>query len=449
MPAPQTNRRTFLKAAAAASAPSFVPASVLAQSPADKLNHACIGADGMGWSDLNSLASHERLQVVAICDVDVARMEKAAERFPQARRYQDWRELLDREADRIDSVNVSVPDHMHAPISMSAILRGKHVYCQKPLTHEVAEARALRLAAERAGVTTQMGNQIQSHSYYLTAVELIRQGSIGKVKEIHAWTGTTFPQRGRPDGQDPVPVSLDWDKWLGVAPVRPFKSGVYHPFNWRGWQDFGGGPIGDFGCHILDSPFKAVGLTAPTSVRAEVPDDWANNDNWRRENWPDWEIVHYEFPGTELTAGPSIAVTWYDGGKQPPRELFAFAQADRQPPGSGALFLGEEGQLLLPHVGEPELLANSKQAEAPRPSVEGFSHYHAFVDACLGKGQTGSSFSYAGPLAEATLLGTVAVRFAGETLQWDAAQLMVTNHSEANRYVTRPYRRGWQVPGLG
>jgi predicted dehydrogenase len=431
------------------SAPLFVPASVLSRSPNGKLNHACIGVDGMGWGDLTELASHDRLQVVAICDVDVSRMEKAAQRFPQARRYQDWRELLEAEADRIDSVNVTVPDHMHASISMSAIQRGKHVYCQKPLTHDVAEARAMRLAAEREGVTTQMGNQIQSHGFYRTAVAMIEQGAIGKIKEVHAWTSAQFPQRGRPAEQDPLPLALDWDKWLGVAPVRPFKSGVYHPFNWRGWQDFGGGAIGDFGCHILDSPFKAIGLTAPTSVRAEVPREWAENDAWNRENWPDWEIIHYQFPGTKMTAGSMLDVTWYDGGKQPAVELFGFVQPDRRPPGSGALIVGEDGKLLLPHIGEPELLPGSKHADAPRPKVDGFSHYHAFVNACLGRGQTGSSFRYAGPLAEATLLGTVAVRMPGQDLHWDAAQLKVTNLPEANRFISRTYRRGWHVPELG
>jgi predicted dehydrogenase len=449
MPTARPNRRSFLKAAAAASAPMFIPGSVLASSPNGKLNHACIGVDGMGWGDLNSLASHDRLQVVAICDVDVSRMEKATARFPQARRYQDWRELLEGEADRIDSINVSVPDHMHAAISMSAIERGKHVYCQKPLTHEVAEARALRLAADQAGVVTQMGNQIQSHTFYRTAVEMIRQGAIGKVREIHAWAGARFPQRGRPAGQDPVPPLLDWDKWLGTAPTRPFKANVYHPFNWRGWQDFGGGAIGDFGCHILDSPFKALGLTAPQSVRAEVPTEWAQNDNWRRENWPDWEIIHYQFPGTELTAASTIDVIWYDGGKQPPRERFGLAQTDRQIPGSGALFLGEDGSLLLPHVGKPELLSSGKGAAAPLHEVAGFDHYHAFVDACQGKGKTESSFAYAGPLAEATLLGTVAVRRPGETLQWNAQAMQVTNSSDANALVSRRYRDGWQVPRLG
>lgn len=439
-------RRQFLKTAAVASAtPYLLSSRVWADAPSDRLNHACIGADGMGWSDLTSLASHPRIEIVAVCDVDLARMEKAREKFPQARFYQDWRELLATEGDRIDSVNVSVPDHMHAPISMAAMKRGKHVYCQKPLTHEVAEARAMRVTAEQAKVVTQMGNQIQSESVYRTAVKWVRDGWIGKVKELHAWTGAQFPQRGRPAGADPIPETLNWDFWLGVAPERPYKAGIYHSFNWRGWQDFGGGAIGDFGCHILDSPFKAMDLTAPTSIRAEVPPEWMSDANWSRENWPDWEIIHYEFPATPFTAG-TLPVTWYDGGKQPSPALFGetFVKSGQAVPGSGALFIGEAGRLLLPHVGEPVLLESRRAGETP-PRVESIHHYHAFIDACLGTGETGSNFRYAGPLAETTLLGTIAVRLPGQTLHWNAETLEFAGSADAQRMVSRSYRPGWQA----
>ncbi|MCA9169505.1 MAG: Gfo/Idh/MocA family oxidoreductase [Planctomycetales bacterium] len=429
------HRRSFLRAASALSVPYFVPQSVFANAPSDRLTHACFGADGMGWSDLQSLASHPRIEIVAICDVDTDRMGKAGEKLPQARRYQDWRELLASEGDKIDSVNVSVPDHSHAPITLAALERKKHVYCQKPLTHNVAEARAVAQAAATQGVTTQMGNQIQSHGYYRTATEIVRSGLIGKVQAIHAWTGAKYTQQPRPAGADPVPMSLNWDLWLGVAPKRPFKTGLYHPFNWRCWQDFGGGALGDFGCHILDTPFKAVGLTTPLTIRAEVPETWHSDQSRREEVWPDWEIVHYEFPGTELTAGKTIPVTWYDSGKQPDRELFGFASADDKVPGSGALFIGEDGKLLLPHVGAPSLLPGSKNLATPLPQVEGFNHYHAYIDACLGQGSTGSSFDFAGPLAEATLLGTIAVRCPNVTLEWNPQKLQFTNSAEANQFV--------------
>jgi hypothetical protein len=376
-------------------------------------------------------------------------MQRAQERFPDARCYQDWRELLQKEGDRVDSLNVSIPDHMHAPVSVAAMRLGKHVYCEKPLTHTVSEARAMRETAAKYGVVTQMGNQIQSAIEYRMAVQMLQDGVIGKIREIHAWSSARFPYRGRPEGSDPIPDSFAWDLWLGVAPARPFKQGVYHPFNWRGWQDFGGGGLGDFGCHILDTPFKALELTAPLTIHATVPGTWVENEDAFRENWPDGALVEYEFPGTRFTAGDRIRVTWHDAEQRPPRELFDFQDESREIPGGGSLFLGEGGQLLLPHVAGPQLLPYSRNRGINRPDVEGFSHYHAFVDACLGKGETGSSFSYAGPLAEATLLGTVAVRHPGRELTWDAAAVRITNLEEANALIQKPYREGWNLEGLG
>ena len=441
-------RREFLGASAAVAAPWIVPASVFANPPSDRLTHACIGCDGMGWSDLQSLVSHERIEIVAICDVDVARQAKAAERLPQARRYQDWRELLSAEGDRIDSINVAVPDHMHAPISMSAIRQGKHVYCQKPLAHEVSEARALRLAADEMNVTTQMGNQIQSASVYRTAVKALRQGFIGRVKDVHVWIGAKYSRPGRPAGSDPIPDSLDWDLWLGVASERPYKANVYHPFEWRCWQDFGVGAMGDFGCHILDTPYKALQLTAPESIQAEVPDEWASNEASRQESWPAAETIHFVFPATPFTDG-KLQVTWYDGERRPPIELFGFADGDRMLPGGGALFIGEHGKLLLPHVGPPEFLPGSQRTTAELPKVEGFSHYHAYVDACLGEGLTDSSFAEAGPLTEATLLGAIANRLPGEVLEWDADAMRIVNSAAADQLVRPKYRQGWTIPNLG
>ncbi len=434
------SRRRFLKtAAAAAGAPLVVPNLLSAASPNGKLNHAAVGVDGQGWGDLSNIASHPDVNVAAICDVDTARMAKAIEKFPQARRYQDWREMLDKEGDKIDSVQVSIPDHMHAPVAIAAMERGKHVYCEKPLSHEVAEARAMRLAAEKAGVVTQMGNQIQSAIEYRSAVIMIQEGAIGKIKELHAWSGARFPGRGRPEGADAVPQSLAWDKWLGVAPTRPFKQGVYHPFHWRGWQDFGTGPIGDFGCHILDTPFKALELTAPTTIKAAVPDDWAANVKWNTENWPDWEVFEYAFPGTKWTTG-DIVVTWHDGGKQPPRGIAGFEKDGHNLPGGGSLFIGEAGNLVLPHVGAPQLLPESKNRSTERPKLQGRSHYHSFVDACLGRGKTTSHFGFAGPLAEAVLLGNVANRRHGKELKWDSAALKITNDEAADKLVRRSYR---------
>ena len=437
-------RRTFVKQAAAGIAgPMILPRLNLAQPANGKLQHACVGVGGMGGSDLNSILATEKVEIVALCDIDENNLNAVAERFPEARKYRDWRELLEQDEPRIDSVNVSTPDHMHAPIAMTALRKGKHVYCQKPLTHEVYEARQLTLAARKAGVVTQMGIQIHSHIAYRMGVQMIKEGAIGKVKTWHSWSSATgsTPGLARPEGEDPVPPTLDWDGWIGVAPSRPYKVDVYHPFKWRSWQDFGGGAMGDFGCHILDPPFTALGIGAPLTVRAEGPEIDA-------EIWPPWEIVHYEFPGTPLTAGKTIEATWYDGGKKPPREL-ALMPEDRDLPDSGSLFIGEEGVMVLPHWSGPEFFPQEKFKGHPRPKLGSADHYGRWVDACLGEGEATANFDYSGPLTEAVQLGNIATRFKGVTLEWDADTLTVTNLPEANARVRRPYREGWQVTGLG
>ncbi|MEZ5303455.1 MAG: Gfo/Idh/MocA family oxidoreductase [Verrucomicrobiales bacterium] len=446
-------RRSFAKSAgagAAALAFPFVGRWSRAASPNGKLRHACIGCDGQGWADMNDLASHPNIEIVALCDVDTARQARAAAKFPEARRYQDYREMLEKEAGNIDSVNIAVPDHMHAPIAMAAIALGKHVYCQKPLTHTVGEARDLRLAAEKAGIVTQMGNQIQSTADYQIGAELIRTGAVGKVTEIHAWSNARFPQRGRKAGSDPVPESLDWDKWLGVAPERPYlapnedggMSRFYHPFHWRGWIDFGGGPMGDFGCHILDTPFKGTGLKFPTSVRnVELPQEWLDHADWQKENWPDWQVVEFEFPGTEVTA-ETVKVVWYDGGKQPPREVFQYESDDRRPPGGGSLIVGESGRLLVTHFGvRPQLIPYEANRGLKMPDLQSFSHYHAFIDACLGKGKTGSNFGFAGPMTETVQLGNLASRFPGKKLAWDADKFTFPGEPDADKLLRKEYRK--------
>lgn len=439
----QTSRRRFLKRSSlVATAPVVIPNLLSSASPNSKLSHAVVGCDGQGWGDLSNISSHPNVNVTAICDVDTARMSKAAAKFPNARKYQDWRELLTNEGDKIDSLQVAIPDHMHASVAIAAMERGKHVYCEKPLAHEISEARAMGQAAKEAGVVTQMGNQIQSSIEYRSAVMLIQSGVIGKIKEVHAWSGASFPRQGRPSGADPIPKTLDWDKWLGVAAERPYKNGIYHPFNWRGWQDFGTGPIGDFMCHIMDSPFKALELTAPGSVIATgVPDDWAQNEKWNTENWPAWATYDYDFPGTKWTTGDRIAVRWYDGGKKPPRKLAGFEKDERQLPGGGSLFIGETGNLLLPHVGGPQLVPYSKNKGLTRPKLKGRSHYHSFVNACLGKDKTTSNFGFAVPLTETTLLGNIANRFHGQKLIWNHKEMKITNHSGAHALVHREPRK--------
>lgn len=440
MPKPLTSRRHFLKTASGA--PLIFSNLRAAPSANGKLSLAAVGVDGKGWSDLTSLASHSSVNVTAICDVDTARMAKAIAKFPNARAYQDWREMLETEGDKIDSVQVATPDNMHAPISIAAMERGKHVYCEKPLAHEVAETRAMVEVAAKARVATQMGNQIQSTIEYRSAVALIQQGVIGKIKEVHAWCGASFPGKGRPAGADPIPKTLDWDKWLGVAPERPYKKGIYHPFQWRAWQDFGTGPLGDFMCHIMDSPFKALELTAPTSVKTtSVPDDWASSEAANKENWPAWATYEYLYPGTKWTVGNTIKAFWYDGGKKPARELAGFSDEKQRLPSGGSLFIGEGGNLLLPHVGGPQLLSHSKNNNLRLPKLESRNHYLSFIDACLGRGATTSHFAFAGPLTEATLLGNIANRHHGKELKWDTTALEISNNADANKLVKRDWRK--------
>ncbi len=438
----RSTRRQFMKTGAAAlAAPLILPRLSLAQSANGKLNHAAIGVGGMGWSDINSIASHTGVRIAAICDVDENSLNRAAEKFPQAKKYRDWRELLAKEAGAIDSVNVTTPDHMHAPIAMTAIAAGKHVYCQKPLTHAVNEARQLTLAARQKNVVTQMGIQIHADVTYRMAVILIQQGAIGKVREWHSWQGgTPWPRGGRPEGSDPVPSTLLWDQWLGVAPVRPYKADVYHPAKWRGWQDFGTGVLGDFACHIFDPVFTAITPGAVLSVAAETAE-------LNSETWPAWNVVRFEMKGSKYTEGATINATWYDG-KQPPAELAQMPEGYNLPR-SGSLIIGTEGVMVLPHWAGPQLYPLEKFKGYPRPKDLGHvDHYHQWVDACMGKGQTHAGFDYAGPLTEAVLLATIAVRTQGAKLQWDANAVRFTNSGEANRLIRRRYRSGWQVAGL-
>jgi predicted dehydrogenase len=441
MHTPIPSRRRFLRGVGGAAALTAAGWSrVLGAN--EQLRLASVGVGGKGWSDLTGVAASPKVTVAALCDIDdtAQHMGRAAEKFPAAARFTDWRHLLDRHK-KFDAVTVSTPDHMHALISLAAMTLGKHVHCQKPLTHTVYEARQMRLAAKKAGVVTQMGNQIQSHEFYRTAVKLVCDGVIGKVREVHSWQAGTMrwlTVDDRPPGEDPVPKTLHgWDNWLGTAPSRPFKEKVYHPWNWRAWQDFSNGQLGDFGCHILDPVFTALNLTAPLTVRGE-------SSPLNREVWYKWSVVNYVFPGTPLTPGKTLNLTWYDGeGKLPSREKLGVAENVKLP-GSGSLLIGEKGSLLVPHVAAPRLLPEERFRDFAIEKVPAVDHYVSWADACRGVGKTTSHFDYAGPLTEAVLLGTVAIRVPGETLTWDAAALKVTNSKTADALLRKTYRKGWE-----
>jgi len=348
--------------------------------------------------------------------------------------------LLDKEKD-LHSVNVSTPDHMHAPIAMRAIQRGLHVYTQKPLTQTIFEARQLTTAAREKKIVSQMGIQIHSHEIHRQVVATIQAGAIGKVKEVHSWSGKKWGDRDpMPKRKDEIPASLNWDFWLGVAADRPFiGNGYYHPGNWRKRLDFGTGTFGDMGCHILDPVYGALALTAPKSVRSEggAP----NADNWGLDSQ-----VTYVFPRTKYTTD-TLTLTWYDGDKRPPDEIKSLlgkhAMIDQ-----GSIYIGSEGVLYSPYIAAPVLLPAEKFAEYKLPKPSGQDHYGQFVEACRGNGQTSAPFAYSGPLSEMVLLGTLATRFPKTTLEWDAAAVKVTNVEEANRFVRKRYRKGWEVEGL-
>lgn len=446
------DRRRFLaQAGVLGLGASVLPSGVSLGAGEKKVRHACIGLGGMGRADFMQMLEHPAVDIVAICDIDVSRSLKARELVPNATFYQDWRELLAKED--IDSVNVTVPDHMHASITMTALEKGRHVYCQKPLTHDIYEARKIGAKAAESGLVTQMGTQITSTVNERQAVSMIQSGAIGKVKEAFMWSNKPpmkyRPVGPRPEGSDPVPESLNWDSWLGTAPVRPYKTGVYHSTWWRGWQDFGCGWLGDMGCHIMDMPFRSLGLSMPESVRADVEPEWAAHPQRRVETFPRWQIVEYTYPGTKYTAGDSIKLTWLDGDKYPDDKLRKHIN-DKPWPTQGSFLIGEKGAMLLPYTGAPELFLNDGSAKVDIPKMPEQHHYHQFIDAVLGKddGHTHSPFSYAAKSTEMVLMGTIALRFPGQKLNWDAGKMSFPEVPAANKFVKREYRKGWEIEGL-
>jgi predicted dehydrogenase len=435
-------RRSFLKAlSTAALASPFVTHSLLARPPHNVLGHASFGAAGMAWEDINHLTRSSHVELVAVAEVDLNRTAQLRKRFPHTRVYQDWRQLLDKEARRLDSVNVSTPDHMHAPIAMSAMQLGKAVYGEKPLTHDLYETRRLTEYARQRRLVTQMGIQIHSAGPYKLAIALVQGAAIGKVKEVHSWVARGWGDLSPlPDVSDPVPPGFAWDLWLGVCAKRPFIGNeYYHPANWRKRVDFGTGTLGDMACHILDPVVGSLELGAPISVRSEgpPPNEW---------NWPLDTRIEYTFPGTSFTAERTVNVTWYNGAEKPPADVRALLEGDEMPE-SGSIFVGTQGTLVLPHVSRPLLYPDKKYKNLKFPDVPSDDHWGQFVTACLTGSPTSANFNYAGPLTETVLTGCVASHFPQTTLKWNAPMLSF-DLAAANQLVRRTYRHGWQVKGL-
>ena len=442
-------RRGLMSTAAGVAAFTIVPRHVLGGAgqtpPSEKLNIAGVGIGGQGGADLRALGSQN---IVALCDVDWQHAAGVFKRYPQAKQYKNFREMLDKEDKNIEGVVVATPDHLHAIVSMAAIKRGKHVYCEKPLTHTVFEAKALAEAAREHKVATQMGNQGQAGEEVRLLCETIWDGAIGQVREVHVWTdrplngvnAVYWPQGvDRPKDTPPVPETLDWDLWLGPAPQRPYHP-AYLPFVWRGWWDFGTGALGDIGCHSLDPVFRALKLGYPASVEACCT--LVNN-----ETYPVASRVTYEFPARGDLA--PVKLHWYDGGMKPPRppEL----EDGRRWDTNGALYIGDKGKML-----GGRLIPESRQKEYGKPPQKlerSPGHYQEWVNACKGGKPAGSNFpDHAGLLAQVVLLGNVALRpalkaekFLGTKLLWDAKEFKFTNVPEANQFLTKEYREGWAL----
>jgi predicted dehydrogenase len=448
------SRRSFLHTAAAASTTLIVNRPVLGQageqSPSDKLNIAGIGVGGQGASDLAQLESEN---IVALCDVDAEYAAGTFRRYPNARVYSDYRKML-AEQPEIDAVVIGTPDHLHACIALAAMKLGKHVYCEKPLTHSVWEARQLTLAAREHRVATQMGNQGQASEETRQLCEMIADNAIGPVREVHVWTDR--PSKGlfdvywpqgveRPSDEPAVPATLDWDLWLGPAPSRPFHP-AYLPFRWRGWWDFGTGALGDIGCHALDPVFRALKLGAPESVEA-------SSTRVNAETYPLASMITYQFPARGDM--PPVKVAWYDGGLRPPRP--AELENDRVLGAAGHLFIGDNGKILTKRTRRGAgyaLIPESRAREygnPPRMLPRSVGHYQEWIDACKGGAAGGSNFAWAGPLTEAVLLGNVALRpemrdeMSTKKLQWDSANLRFANSDAANKFLKREYRPGWDI----
>ncbi|MBK1875982.1 Gfo/Idh/MocA family protein [Pelagicoccus mobilis] len=427
-------RRQAIKGLASVAAFSILPSSSFAKSAPDKLRIAQIGVGNQGFGNLNNLLRLKNAEVVALADVDSNFLGKASTLVPKAQTYRDYRVLFDKMADQIDAVLVSTPDHMHAPIAMAAMDAGKHVYCEKPLAHNVVENRELRIKAEETELVTQLGIQVSASIGQRMTVEYLRNGIIGKVSEVHVWSNKAWglSTSDYPNPTAPVPDTLDWNLWLGVAKERPFRKDTFHPFAWRRLLDFGTGTLGDMGVHIFDTPYRALELGDPLSVRTQCK-------NFNNIAHPEGTVTEYQFPATRFTT-EKLKWTWYDGKYAPPKIEGLELEEGNEMPDQGCVLVGEKGMLMMPHQAAPQTFPKELIRSVPRPKIKPRNHHGEWVDACLGKGKTNSPFSYGGPLCETLQIGVVASRFPGETLEWDPEAMRIKNIKEANQYLSREYR---------
>jgi predicted dehydrogenase len=455
----QLNRRQFVQNTAMAGAGFWFSTQserALGKSPNERVAVASIGVGGKGSSDTDGAARYG--QIVALCDVDDQRLQQKAKQYPDAKLFHDYRELLSEMGDKVDAVTVSTADHTHAAAGVHAMRLGKHIYCQKPLTHTVAEARLMRETARKHKVVTQMGNQGTAHDGFRSGVELIRSGAIGDVKEVHVWTNRPYsdwkagkmywkqsPQViSRPTEMSAVPDHLHWNLWLGPAPARPYHS-AYHPHDWRGWWDFGTGALGDMACHTANLPFMALQLGLPTRVQAV-------SSEVNAETYPSWATITYQFPAHGDR--PPVKLVWYEGSENGKRNLPAFTfPGVGELTDSGSMLVGSKGRLYSPgDSGDVQRLDIKGQAKTTEPSIERLGHEvgpdenqkREWIRAIQGGSAPLSNFDYASVLTEAMLLGNVAVR-TGKPLEYDGETGTVTNHPNAASLINPPVRKNWKL----
>lgn len=483
MSSTQFSRRQFIQTTTLASAALLTGCATSARRrilPTEKLNIGVVGVWGKGQSDTDHCASEN---IVALCDVDATRAASQLKKYSGAKFYQDWRVMLEKQKD-LDAVIISTPDHTHAVIAAQAMRMGKHIYCQKPLVQTVYEARLLRKLAKENSIITQMGNQGSAEDGLRRAVEVVQAGLIGQVREVHVWSNRPVWPQGmdRPAGADPVPEGLDWDLWLGPAPYRPYKSswsvqaakpaardGIYAPFNWRGWQDFGTGALGDMACHTCNMPFRALKLGYPTEIEAE-------SSGINHESYPLKSKIRFHFP--ERAGLAAVNLHWYDGGNplpgdpfrhdgnnKPAREITADIEAMMgEVPGSGCLLIGDRGKLFSPddygakffvrlndekelQIGKNHPGVMAIPESISRNAISGnadYRHHQEWIAACKGGPTPYSNFEIAGYLTEIILLGCIALRV-GKKLEWDGPNMRALNAPEAAQFVKRNYRAGWAI----
>lgn len=438
----RSSRRAFLQETSAIGLGLWAGGGMLprvSQAANEKVRFACIGVGGKGDSDSADAGNHG--DVVAICDIDDAKLENAgSKKFPNAQRFNDYRKMFDEIGKSIDAVTVSTPDHHHAFATVMALKLGKACFTQKPLTHSVSEARLMADVAREMKVATQMGNQGTAGDSLREAAALVKAGHLGTIKEVHVWTDRPiWPQGGaRPKAADKVPENVHWDLFIGPAPFREYGPG-YHPFAWRGWWDFGTGALGDMACHTFNMPFMALDLKNPTSIEAE-------HAGHNKDSYPGWAVIKFMFPATG--SRPAIPVTWYDGGKKPPKGIFG----DKDLPKSGCLIVGEKDTLWA-HGDYCEKFSLLSGSEAPKVDfVKSPGHFKEFVDAIQGGPAPVSNFpNYSGPLTETILLGNLAVWAGkgpdteGKKIEWDSTNLRAVNAPEVDVIVKRAYRSGWTL----